>query len=146
MAGRKTKVTDELRQQLAARGYTPVSMEVSGVPKVTLWKQKSSSEKEWEPSPNLPGDPYSLQKYLSRGFLLAKPGSSEIDHPDIVVSNPAVEFPPEPETAQGVSTARVSAYSCDVCDGEPSFATGRGLKMHKKKSGAHKQKVLAVTA
>ena len=145
MAGRKTKVTDELRRQLAAHGYTPVSMDVSGVPKVTLWKQ-GFSDGPWEPHPNLPGDPYSLQRYLKRGFLLAEPGSSEIDHPDIVVSNPVVELPPGPETVQEVSTARVSAHSCDVCDGEPSFTTGRGLKMHKKKSVAHKKKVLAATA
>ena len=61
MPGKKIKISDELRETLRRSGYSPVTMQVSGVKKVTLYKE---SDGKWFPMPNMPGDPHSLQKYL----------------------------------------------------------------------------------
>lgn len=144
MPGRKIKITDEQRTVLSRAGYTPVEMQVSGVKKVTLWKEADGT---WFPRPNMPGDPYSLQKYLARGFRLAPPGSTTTDHPDYVISNPMAEI----DTAQGtkspaVGTNELEEFNCDVCgDQAKAFTSMIGLKTHRRKSKIHKAKVRATS-
>ena len=137
MPGRKIKITDEQRRQLSAAGYTPVEMQVAGVRKVTLYKQGGG---EWQPHPNMPGDPGSLQRYLSRGFLLAPPGSATTEHPDYVVSDPSATGEPI-DTAQGADSSPGSepagSFPCEICGGK-AYATMFGLKTHTRKSKAHK--------
>jgi len=149
MPGRKIKITDEQRRLLSASGYTPVQMQVAGVKKVTLYKQ---SGREWQPHPNMPGDPGSLQKYLSRGFLLAPPGSETTDHPDYVVSDPQASVK-KIDTAQGskssadaTDTKPLGSFECDVCKGQAkAFTSMVGLKTHRRKSKIHKAKVKAAS-
>jgi len=149
MPGRKIKITDEQRRLLSASGYTPVEMQVSGVKKVTLWKEADGT---WFPRPNMPGDPHSLQKYLSRGFLLAPPGSETTDHPDYVVSDPQASVK-KIDTAQGTKssadatdTKPLGSFECDVCKGQAkAFTSMVGLKTHRRKSKIHKAKVRAAS-
>ena len=145
MAGKKIKITDELRETLRRSGYSPVTMQVSGVKKVTLYKE---SDGKWFPMPNMPGDPHSLQKYLSRGFLLAPPGSDTTEHPDYVVSNPQATR--EIDTAQPkkspVAAEDQGEFHCDVCvDDDRVFTAMLGLKTHRRKSKVHKSIVKAAT-
>ena len=149
MPGRKIKITDEQRRLLSAAGYTPVEMQVAGVKKVTLYKQSGG---EWQPHPNMPGDPGSLQRYLSRGFLLAPPGSTTTEHPDYVVSDPSASVPKPIDTAQGVkeapapSTEPLGEFTCDVCgDKAKAFTSVIGLKTHRRKSKIHKAIVRATS-
>jgi hypothetical protein len=145
MPGRKIKITDDQRKQLAVHGYTPVEMQVAGVKKVTLWKQIGD---DWLPHPNMPGDPWSLQKYLKRGFLLAPPGSLMTEHPDYVVSDPSATGEPLPalDTAQGVAPVDTKeqsvSFPCEICGGKP-FKSNMALKTHDRKSRAHKNAVRA---
>ena len=147
MPGRKIKITDEQRQLLNRSGYTPVEMSVSGVKKATLWKEMDGT---YRPIPNMPGDPRSLQKYLSRGYLLAPPGSETTDHPDYVVSNPQATA--EIDTAKGTTsppnptTQELGEFTCEVCgDSAKVFTSMLGLKTHRRKSKLHKAKVKATT-
>ena len=137
MPGKKIKISDELRETLRRSGYSPVTMQVSGVKKVTLYKE---SDGKWFPMPNMPGDPYSLQKYLSRGFLLAPPGSDTTDHPDYVVSNPQATR--EINTAQPkkspVDAEGQGEFFCTVCNDGKVFTSMLGLKTHRRKSKVHK--------
>ena len=149
MPGRKIKITDEQRQQLAASGYTPVEMSVSGVKKVTLWKPMGDTH---VPVPNMPGDPWSLQKYLRRGYLLAPPGSETTDHPDYVVTDPKATEPKPIDTAQGVEKASapdampLGEFTCNVCGDDANvFTSMLGLKTHRRKSKVHKAKVQAAS-
>jgi|TARA_R110000822_G_scaffold214506_1_gene349534 hypothetical protein len=145
MPGRKIKITDDLREVLRRSGYTPVTMQVSGVKKVTLYKEVDG---KWLPMPNMPGDPHSLQKYLSRGFLLAPPGSNTTEHPDYVVSDPHATR--EIDTAQPkkspVAAEDQGEFHCDVCvDDDRVFTSVLGLKTHRRKSKVHKSIVKAAT-
>ena len=137
MPGKKIKISDELRETLRRSGYSPVTMQVSGVKKVTLYKE---SDGKWFPMPNMPGDPYSLQKYLSRGFLLAPPGSDTTEHPDYVVSNPQATR--EIDTAQPkkspVDAEGQGEFFCTVCNDDKVFTSMLGLKTHRRKSKVHK--------
>ena len=137
MPGRKIKITDDLREVLRRSGYTPVTMQVSGVKKVTLYKEVDG---KWLPMPNMPGDPHSLQKYLSRGFLLAPPGSNTTEHPDYVVSDPHATR--EIDTAQPKKSP-VAAE--DQVDDDRVFTSVLGLKTHRRKSKVHKSIVKAAT-
>ena len=145
MPGKKIKISDELRETLRRSGYSPVTMQVSGVKKVTLYKESGG---KWFPMPNMPGDPHSLQKYLSRGFLLAPPGSDTTEHPDYVVSNPQATR--EIDTAQPkkspVAAEDQGEFHCDVCvDDDRVFTSMLGLKTHRRKSKVHKSIVKATT-
>jgi hypothetical protein len=149
MPGRKIKITDEQRRMLSAAGYTPVEMQVAGVRKVTLYKKSGG---EWQPNPNMPGDPGSIQKYLSRGFLLAPPGSATTEHPDYVVSDPSASVPKPVGASQGVKeapapgTGPLGEFNCDVCgDKAKAFTSMVGLKTHRRKSKIHKSIVKATT-
>ena len=137
MPGKKIKISDELRETLRRSGYSPVTMQVSGVKKVTLYKE---SDGKWFPMPNMPGDPYSLQKSLSRGFLLAPPGSDTTEHPDYVVSNPQATR--EIDTAQPkkspVDAEGQGEFFCTVCNDDKVFTSMLGLKTHRRKSKVHK--------
>ena len=145
MPGRKIKITDDLREVLRRSGYSPVTMQVSGAKKVTLYKEVAG---KWFPMPNMPGDPHSLQKYLSRGFLLAPPGSDTTEHPDYVVSDPQATR--EIDTAQPkkspVAAEDQGEFHCDVCvDDDRVFTSVLGLKTHRRKSKVHKSIVKAAT-
>jgi len=142
MPGKRIKITDEMREVLRRSGYSPVTIQVSGAKKVTLYKESGG---EWFPMPNMPGDPYSLQKYLSRGFLLAPPGSDTTEHPDYVVSDPQATR--EIDTAQPkkspVSAGEQGEFHCEVCDDGKVFTSMLGLKTHRRKSKVHKSALKA---
>tara|TARA_R100000664_G_scaffold34223_1_gene55280 strand:- start:1755 stop:2198 length:444 start_codon:yes stop_codon:yes gene_type:complete len=142
MPGKKIKISDELRETLRRSGYSPVTMQVAGVKKVTLYKE---SDGQWFPMPNMPGDPHSLQRYLSRGFLLAPPGSNTTEHPDYVVSNP--EATREADTVKPkkppVDAEEQGEFFCNVCDDGKVFTSMLGLKTHRRKSKVHKSALKA---
>ena len=79
----------QLQDMLNSRGYAVRPLEMGGRPKITVWKEMDrnfddgTSEKYWAPHPNMPGDANSIKGYLAKGFELADPTSTEVDHPSI---------------------------------------------------------------
>ena len=80
----------QLQDMLNSRGYAVRPLEMGGRPKTTVWKKSQRSiegtdeyEEYWSATPNMPGDAVSIKGYLTKGFELADPTSTEVDHPSI---------------------------------------------------------------
>ena len=61
----------ELRQQLASQGYSTELLRI--------WPARATYYKpDGEAMPGLPADPFSMKKYLSRGFTLVPPNKDDL--------------------------------------------------------------------
>jgi len=95
----------------------------------TSWPAKATYYKPTgEPMPNLPADPYSMSRYLARGFTL-KP--LKVWDPAAARPDPAEAFMPKPvEVAVTQLNKETPSYTCDVCGKE--LRTKFGLAGHKR--------------
>lgn len=96
------------------------------ISEVGQWPAKATYyKKTGEAMPNLPADPYSLQKYLRRGFTLTPPR--------------VVEAPPAPPEIP-VAPSGGDGFKCDQPRCRFSSTSEAGLKIHARK---HKREIKA---
>lgn len=88
----------DLIAQLAGRGY---ALQVTDWPRRITWYKPTG-----EAMPNLPADPWHMERYLARGFTP--------DLPMVAQAEPV----PTPETAQPEIAQQVQDHSCAKCGRE----------------------------
>lgn len=103
------KERQALQQELARQGFVIRDLG-SWPPKATYYKPNGEAMR------NLPADPYSMQRYLARGFTLVPPERAE--------------KAPEPPV---VTPSSDSVFKCDHPRCRFSSPTERGLMIHKRK-------------
>lgn len=111
----------EVKELLKRQGYT---VEIDRWPKKSTYYKPSG-----EALPNLPSDPFSMEKYLRRGFTLEPPQNPVLVSDDVAGGNG--DLP--------VQLIKCSYPRCRY------MGTARGLKIHQRKHGRERQKTVLGT-